>query len=751
MSHLPNLIVDLGLILITAGIVTLIFKFLKQPLVLGYIVAGFLVSPHFFLFPSVADLNNISIWSEVGVIILLFALGIEFSFKKLLNIGATAGIAGVISIVSMLLIGYLVGLMMGLSEIASIFFGGMLSMSSTTIIIKAFGDMGLQKTRFARIVFGVLIVEDLAAIIMMVIFTTLATVHSASETGAPNILGKTLALGVFVMTCFIVGIFVIPTILKKLKDILSDETLLILSMGLCLGMVILSDSLGYSAALGAFMMGAILAETVEVRRIEHLINPLKDVFGAIFFVSVGMMIVPAMLVEYAGYIILITLIVLVGRIIFDSLGVLASGEGLKTSLQAGMSLAQIGEFSFIITTLGMNLKVLDDFIYPIVVSVSVITTFTTPYCIKYSEPFYNLIVKRFPMRWRVLIYGYGSTQYKTINEPSEVKNILKTTLPTFLVHTSFLGLAAILSCTYIIPYITGKIPAIVGSLLAAAVCTGIMIPFITAITGRKKNRELFLELWDTDTVNKIVILSLILLKLTVCVGFVMYILLFIFPQFKALIILASIIITAVIAMIQGFRVQSDALEDHFLLNYNSKEMLEDAFCKESKRKLTDNNIHLEEIVVSPNTAIAGKTLAELDIFRRTGANIVSIERGSYRINIPEKDTMIFPCDRLIAAATDEGLNGLMATLNEINSETTDAQKSKISISLYKIPKESPAARKSIKELDVRSKTHCMIVGIDREGISLPRFSQETILLEGDVLWLAGEKENLDRFGLIFVT
>ncbi|MCL2728049.1 MAG: cation:proton antiporter, partial [Bacteroidales bacterium] len=365
MSHLPHLIIDLGLILITAAIVTLIFKFLKQPLVLGYIVAGFLISPHFFLFPSIADLNNITVWSEVGVIILLFAHGIEFSFKKLFHVGTTVVVAGIISILSMLMIGYLVGLLIGLSEIASIFLGGMLSMSSTTIIIKALGDMGWHKKRFARIVFGVLIVEDLAAILMLVVFTALAAVYSASET-SPSILDTTLVLGVFVLTIFAAGIFLIPTLLRKLKRFLSDETLLIVTVGLCLGMVIFSDYLGYSVALGAFMMGAILAETVESKRIEHLINPLKDLFGAIFFVSIGMMVVPGALVEYAGLIVLVTVVVLVGRIIFDSLGVLASGEGLKTSLQAGMSLAQIGEFSFIIAAVGMNLKVLDDFIFPVI-------------------------------------------------------------------------------------------------------------------------------------------------------------------------------------------------------------------------------------------------------------------------------------------------------------------------------------------------------------------------------------------------
>jgi len=745
MSHLPNLIVDLGLILITAGFATIIFRFLKQPPVLGYIVAGFLVSPHFILFPSVADLNNIATWSEVGVIILLFALGIEFSFKKLLNIGTTAGVAGTISILSMLLIGYLVGLLMGLSEIASIFFGGMLSMSSTTIIIKAFRDMGLQKKRFAHIVFGVLIVEDLAAILMMVIFTALASVHSANTTDASGIIGKTLMLGVFVLTCFVGGIFFIPTLLKKLKKILNDEVLLILSVGFCIGMVIFSDYLGYSAALGAFMMGAILAETVEAERIEHLVNPLKDLFGTVFFVSVGMMIVPETLVEYSGIIILVTVIVLVGRIIFDSLGVLASGEGLKTSLQAGMSLAQIGEFSFIIATLGMNLKVLDDFIYPVIVAVSVITTFTTPYCIKFSEPLYRFIEKRFPEKWQILIYGYGASEYRKINKASDVKNIIKIILPSSLIYASFLTVTAIVSTKFIIPFIMEKIPSIVGAILAAMVCIGIMVPFINAMIGRNKNRALFKRLWNNHTVNKMVILLLILLRFAICVGFIAYILSIIFPHLKALILLSSIIITTATVMIQGFKAQADFLERHFLKNFNSKSASEGAIQEDCKKKLSNNNILLEEIMVSPNIPIVGTTLSDLDLFRRMGASVVSIERGSQRINIPNKNTMILPYDKLIVAATEEGINELMKTFDEINSDNTSVQKSQICISLYEIAEDSIPVGKRIGELDMPTKNRCMIIGIDRDGISLPKYSSDTILLAGDTLWLAGEKDQLDKF------
>ena len=400
MAHLPDFISDLAIILITAGIVTIIFKWLKQPVVLGYIVAGFLASLHFKKFieklvidisgasdesvrsifktlPEISDMGNVGIWAEIGVIFLLFALGLEFSFKKLMDVGGKASIATLINLGSMIIIGYLAGqlfivnLIDDWTRMDSIYLGCMLSMSSTTIIIKAFNDMGLQKKKFAGIVFGMLIVEDIAAIIMMVLLTTFA---SSQHIESGELANSVVKLFFFMLIWFIVGIYMIPTILKKLKKYLNDETLLIVAIGLCLGMVLFASIVGFSAALGAFIMGSILAETIESKHIEHLMEPLKNLFGAVFFVSVGMMIDPAIIAEYGVLVIILTLVVLIGRIIFATLGVMASGESLKVAMQSGFSLAQIGEFSFIIATLGVSLGVITDTLYPIIVAVSVITT-----------------------------------------------------------------------------------------------------------------------------------------------------------------------------------------------------------------------------------------------------------------------------------------------------------------------------------------------------------------------------------------
>ena len=380
MSQIPSLISDLAVILISAGLVTLLFKKLKQPVVLGYIVAGILAGPAIKEIPTVTDVESIRIWADIGVVFLLFALGLDFSFKKLMKVGGTA-VIGVMSF------GYITGLSLGWGHMNSLFLGGMLSMSSTTIIFKAFDDMGLRNQRFAGVVFGILVVEDLFAVLLMVLLSTLAV---SKHVEGMELLDSVIKLGVFLLFCFVVGIYLIPSFLKRARTFLNDETLLIVSIGLCLGMVMIATKAGFSSALGAFVMGSILAETIDAEHIEHIVKPVKDLFGAIFFVSVGMLIDPVLLWEYKIPILILTLVVMVGQILFATFGVLLSGQTVKVAIQSGFSLAQIGEFAFIIASLGLTLKVTDNFLYPIVVAVSVITTFFTPYMIRMAEPAYKL-------------------------------------------------------------------------------------------------------------------------------------------------------------------------------------------------------------------------------------------------------------------------------------------------------------------------------------------------------------------------
>lgn len=369
--------------MLTAGITSLLFKLFKQPVVLGYIVAGILVGPHVLGEAWVSNEENVETWGEIGVLFLLFSLGLEFSFKKLLKVGSTAIIGAGVIVVGMMVAGMLTAHFLGLGGMNTLFLGGMLCMSSTTIVFKAIEEAGLRSHRFAGVCFGILIVEDLFAVVLMVLLTSIAV---KNEFEGRELLWQVGKLVMYIALWFVLGIIFIPTFLKKFKKYLNDETLTIFSIGLCLGMVLLAVQSGFSSALGAFVMGSVLAETIDAERIEHLVQPVKNIFGSIFFVSVGMMIDPVLLLQYWLPITIITIVVIVGQIFFGCFGTLLSGQPLRVALQTGFSLVQIGEFAFIIANLGQSLHVTDNSLYPIVVAVSVITTFLTPYIMKLAYP-----------------------------------------------------------------------------------------------------------------------------------------------------------------------------------------------------------------------------------------------------------------------------------------------------------------------------------------------------------------------------
>ncbi|MDR1172395.1 MAG: cation:proton antiporter [Bacteroidales bacterium] len=569
MEHLPSLVSDLALILITAGTVSLLFKWLKQPVVLGYIVAGFLVGPHIDLLPSVIDSESIATWSEIGIIFLLFALGFEFRFKKLMEVGRPAVIAAAVNMGAMIAVGYLSGHLLGWSGMESLFLGGMLSMASTTIIIKTFGDMGLHRKRFAGIVFGILIIEDIAAILMMVLFSTLA----ASQTFEGLQLFESLIKVIFfIIVWFVTGIFLIPTILKKIKRYLNDETLLIISIGLCLGMVLFADAVGLSAALGAFIMGSVLAESAESERIERLVNPLKDIFGAVFFVSVGMMIAPGLIADHIVPILILTAVVVAGRVIFGALGVSASGESLKVSIQSGFSLAQVGEFSFIIAALGIRLGVLSDFIYPVIVSVSVLTTFTTPYGIRYSGEMYHQLDKLLPARWSKIRTGYGNRE-DHLDTSSEWMILLKNTLLPVAVYLTLAVAVLILSKMFLIPFITAHILSLWGNILSAAVTISCMSPFLYGLISKRHvlSRAQFAVLWNKNTLNKWLLFGLNLVRNGLFISLIMMVLLPLFPAGKIMLIIVSMLILLYIAVNPRYESHTRRIESVFLNNLHRKE------------------------------------------------------------------------------------------------------------------------------------------------------------------------------------
>ena len=503
MHSINSLLLDLTLITIYAGITTLLCKKLKQPIVLGYLLAGILAGPYFNLLPTVSDKDDLQLWADIGVIFLLFGLGLEFSFKKMLNVGKAAMITANANILFMLFLGYNVGLLLGWSTIDSFFLGSMISMSSTTIIIKTFADLNIKKQRFTDLVFGVLIVEDLVGVLMLVLLPTIAVGNSID--GAELVM-NVAKLVFFILFSFIVGIYIIPTFLDKVQHLLTDEMLLVITISLCFGMVLFATSSGFSSALGAFVMGSILAETSLIEKIEKNVRPLKDFFGAVFFVSVGMLVDPSMLITYAKPILVITMVVICGITFFSMLGFIASGQPLKTAVSGAFSLAQVGEFAFIIASLGMSLGVLSTKVYPIIVAVSVITTFITPMMIKSSDKAFNLISKILPKSWAEYIANYSSSAKVTRNEErlwsALFKNyLIRLSVFSVVLYSIFLCGAAIR------PYVRNLIPyRIPANILMTIVVILAMSPFLKALIGwniinGKNIKDKLAYIWKKDDEN----------------------------------------------------------------------------------------------------------------------------------------------------------------------------------------------------------------------------------------------------------
>lgn len=744
MSHLTPLISDLALILICAGITTLIFKKLKQPLVLGYIVAGFLCSPHFQFTPSVADEVNMQIWSEIGVIFLLFALGLDFSFKKMLKSGSSTVIAACTIIFCMILIGMFVGWLFGWKQMDCMFLGGMLAMSSTTIIYKAFDDMGLRQQRFAGIVLSILVLEDILAIVLMVMLTTLAV--------SKNFEGGEMAYSIvklvfFLVLWFVVGIYLIPLFLRWVRRLMSNETLLIVSLALCFGMVVLAAKVGFSPAFGAFVMGSILSETIDSERIEHLVNPVKDLFGAIFFVSVGMMVDPAMIVEYIGPIIVIVLAILVGQTVFGTGGVLLSGQPLKIAVQCGFSLTQIGEFAFIIASLGVSLNVTSHFLYPIVVAVSVITTFFTPYMIRLSGPAYRLVDAHLPRFWKELLRRY-SAGTSTINHQNNWKKLLTAILRIVLVYSVLCVAVMVLSFNLFLPLLVSALGDFWGKVAGAAVTIVLVAPFLRAMIMKKNHSIEFKALWADNRYNHAPLISVILLRIILGIGFVVYIVEYLFQTSTALVVGIALVLVVLMIFSRFLKKQSIGLERTFVQNLRSKDVHK-VYLGEKRPeyagRLLDRDLHLSDFTVPADSLWGGKTLKELDLGKKYGVHVASIIRGKHRLNIPGGENRIYPGDTLQVIGTDDQLSVFTTQAEKVSDyhSDDDFEKREMYLKQFVIVAGSPFCKRTIRECGVRNKYHCLVVGIElTTGDSLHKPDVNLPLNEGDILWVVGEKDNL---------
>jgi len=744
-----NLVQDLALIFISAGIITIVFKLLKQPLVLGYIVAGFLIGPHFTLFPSIISEENIKEWSEIGVIFLLFALGLEFSFKKLLNVGGSAVITAITEIIAMLCIGFFVGHLLGWTILESIFLGGMLSMSSTTIIIKAFGDLNLRNQKFTAIVFGTLVVEDIVAILMMVMLSTIAV--SQNFAGGEMTLSF-LKLLLFLTLCFLVGIFILPTFFRKFHKGMNDETLLIISIGLCFGLVVLASYLGFSVALGAFIMGSILAETIEGIHVEHLTKNIKDLFGAVFFVSVGMMVNPNVLAQYWFPVLILTLVTIFGKAFFSSAGVLLSGQPLKTSLQSGFSLAQIGEFAFIIASLGYSLGVMREFIYPVIITISVITTFTTPYFIRLANPFYEWLNPKLPAKVKTFLDNY-STGGDLVKNESDWKKLMKYYLTNILVY-SVLLIAIILGfsqfvCPFIIEKFSDHIPASFISLIDSLLTIIVMIPFLMGLlsASRKKKEIADKLIAEGHKGNRRRLEALVLFRIFLATFFVTLVLFINYNTTALPVIFISLSIIVFLYFAHKNFKAHQKMEDRFLSNLSLREEHErqkKPLRSSINSQLSHSDIHLAKVTVSPDSPFIGKSLKELDLRKKYNINIIKIIRGHKEIYLPDGNNCIYPSDLLTVIGTDEHVTAFTKIMEIEDRDEPETKKSEIRVASFLVKEDSPVSGKKLAQVEFRD-MGCLVIEIERGKDSFINPDMSFVFEEGDLVWIAGAKEKIQRF------
>ncbi|MBQ3362343.1 MAG: cation:proton antiporter [Muribaculaceae bacterium] len=736
-----SLISDLALILILGAIATVVFKMLKQPVVLGYIVAGFLASPHFTALPTIVVEANIEFWAQIGIIVLLFSLGLEFSFKKLIDVGGSAIVTALIIVLGMMSLGFVVGRYLGYGLVNSIFLGGMISMSSTTIIIKALTDLNMRQRRFVPMTFAVLIVEDLFAVVMMVILSSIALNNSVK---GEEMVSSILKLSFFLIIWFTVGIFMIPTLFKRFKRYISDEQMLVIAMGLCFFMVLFSINSGFSAALGAFVMGSILAGTNEAERIEHLITPIKDLFGAVFFISVGMMVNPTVMTQHWSVIALLAVVVIVGMIVFGTFGMLATGQPLKLAMESGFSLTQIGEFSFIIATLGTSLGVLDKSVYPIIVAVSVITTFTTPFFIKQAEPCYNALLMILPKHWTRLLNGYSQDASESERSDSVRMwgSIIKRYVVRLVIYSAVI-IALIAVCrSYLMPFLMKWIGNDVWGRLACLITTFVIVgPFIVSIIFPSIKRAEYEQLVETSgRVSYVPIVVMIIISLVLSIGFVASILDGIYSSAPSVIAAVIIVIATMIFITivpTPLRKRMVNIEKRFISNINERE---------NRRTGRENNLvsdlHLAYMKVGRDCPFVGEKLRNLDLRTRYGVNLASIQRAGKVYPVPSGDMRIFPRDVIGVIATEDQIERLLP-LVEAQNEIMDTQNKEVKFVHFSIGSQSPIVGKKLEDTHLREDYGALLVAVQR-GDEYVYPTRDLAFKAGDILWIVGDPQKLTR-------
>ena len=738
MSSLPPIFLDLAIILITAGVTTVIFKWLKQPLVLGYIVAGFFIGPYFPWFPAITDDTNVHVWSDIGIVFLMLALGLEFRIKKLKKVGATGAITALTELAIMFVLGNLLGHILGMGHMDCIFLGCMLSISSTTIIIKSFDDLKLKQQKFTNTVTAVLVVEDLVAVLLLVILSTLSV--SKSFNGGELALSM-VKLGFFLIVWFTFGIFLIPTFLRWMRRWMTEETLCIVAVGLCFGMVVLADFAGFSTALGAFVMGAILAETIEADVIHRIITPIKNLFGAVFFVSVGMLVDPGVLVKYWVPILAIAGTVILFKSSAATLGILLSGKPLKTAMQGGFCFCQIGEFSFIIAGLGLSFGVIDANLYPIIVSVSILTTFVTPYMIKAGLPAYEKVYPKVPARVKKAMDQYSSSSRVTTHE-KKLSDFVKKQLVTILFYGVILIALAFLSFLLLKPALNslfsswGAAP-IWGNLLGMLITLFLMAPFLWALAVKNVNRDRVRKMLQTYNHSQVAVIPLLALRYFLTLFVVGWVVSRYVHLAVGLLFVVAIVVVLGVLLSRRATDFYNRIEDHFVANFNQRQAQHSFQIPESLEK----NFLMERMIITPYSPLAGVSLGNSQLRQEYQVNVVTVERAGKVYDLPDKDMLIMPADRLTLLGSEDQL-AKVRTVIEVEPDMLIHDHSDHEINTYRleVAADNPLVGVDIRNSGFTTKYHAMVIGIERGRDYMVNPMADTRFRAGDVVWFVSPKE-----------
>ena len=747
---MSSLITDLAYILVVASVVTIIFKRLKQPLVLGYIVAGFLAGPHMPYTPSVSSMDGIDEWSELGVIFLMFTLGLEFSFKKIMKMGMQPILTAIMIMCCMIGVGGMIASLFGWSNMDRLFLGGMLSMSSTTIIYKAFDDLGLRTKRFASGVISVLIIEDILGILLMVMLSALAV--SRTFQGL-QLIQSLMQLAFFLLLWFLVGIYLLPLLLRKAKNYINSETLLVVSVGLCFLLAVIATKVGYSPAFGAFMMGSILAETLEAENIEKSVSSLRDLFGAVFFVSVGMMVEPSVLSEYWFPILILTLAVVVGQMFFGSLSYFATSGNVQTAVRSGFSMVQIGEFAFIIAALGQELGVTSEFLYPVVVAVSIITTFLTPYIIKLAPQAANRIEKSMSSELLSLInrgksLSINKRAQRLMLSPANAWRRLFRDLLFYTAAYLTISIAVIMFCyATILPLCKHFIGEWYGTLVCGIITLLLLSPCIRPIVVKKMHSREVKYLISSGKMNAFLVRLVLFAKFLLGLILIYDVVEYVSPLWWLWNVLISLAVLVFIVLSRFVKYTSIKMERTFKQNLQLREQQN---ALSYGKRLRGKDLQIARVKVPAHSKWGGKTLAQLHFGKSDRVHIVAILRSGHRINIPGGSHRIYPGDILEVVAGVEAIESMRARseqevlpLHERNKETR-----KLTIISIKLSESSPLIGHTLQDIDFRMRYHRMVVGVENHEGHLGTVPAKRQFTQGDIVWVVGEEADLSMLEMV---